>query len=143
MPRSYAPQFRATVVDQVRAGRRVAEVAAAVHVGEATVYRWVRQERIDRFELVGPRRPTTRSLQAARRRIAELESELAMVRRASALFGQGRVMRPKRRPGSWPRWRLRAMAPRGVCRLLQVAPSGFFRWRSQPPLNPGLLTHAE
>ncbi len=53
VPRSYAPQFRAMVVDQVRAGRRVAEVAAAVEVSEATVYRWIPQDQIDRGELAG------------------------------------------------------------------------------------------
>ena len=94
MPHSYAPQFRAMVVDQVLAGRRVAEVAAAVDVGEATVYRWVRPERIDRGELAGTSTADNAELQAARRRIAELESELAIVRRASALFDEGRVVRP-------------------------------------------------
>ncbi len=82
MPHSYAPQFRAMVVDQVRAGRPVAEVAAAVALGESTVYRWVRQERIDRGELVGTSTSDNAEIQAARRRIAELESELTIVKRA-------------------------------------------------------------
>ena len=43
MPRCYAQQFRAMVVDQVRNGWRVAEVAANVELCEATVFRWVRQ----------------------------------------------------------------------------------------------------
>ena len=51
MPRSYAPQFRAMVVDQVRNGKRVAEVAASVELCEATVFRWVRQDKIDRGEM--------------------------------------------------------------------------------------------
>lgn len=34
------------VVDQIRAGTRVAEVAAAVEVRESTVYRWVRRGRV-------------------------------------------------------------------------------------------------
>jgi len=34
-------------------------------------------------------------LRAARQRIAELDSELAMVKRASALFDEGRVVGPK------------------------------------------------
>jgi len=38
MPRSYASQFRAMVVEQVRSGRRVAEVAATVDVPEGTLY---------------------------------------------------------------------------------------------------------
>ena len=53
MPFTYAPQFRAMVVEQVRSGRKAAEVAASVEIPEATVYRWVRQDRIDRGELDG------------------------------------------------------------------------------------------
>jgi hypothetical protein len=37
MPRSYAPQFRVMVIQQVRSGRRVAEVAAALGLPESTV----------------------------------------------------------------------------------------------------------
>jgi transposase len=53
MPRSYASQFRAMVIEQVRNGRRVADVGASVEVPEATVFRWVRQDRIDRGEIPG------------------------------------------------------------------------------------------
>jgi transposase-like protein len=53
MPRSYAPQIRAMVIEQVRAGRRVAEVAAELELCQGTVFRWVRQDRIDRGELAG------------------------------------------------------------------------------------------
>jgi hypothetical protein len=55
MPHAYASQFRAMVVEQVRGGRTgsVAEVAASVDVPQSTVFRWVRQDRIDRGELAG------------------------------------------------------------------------------------------
>jgi transposase len=39
MPRMYAVQFRAMVVEQVRSGRSVGEVAGSAGVSEATVYR--------------------------------------------------------------------------------------------------------
>ncbi len=83
------------VVDQVRAGTRVAEVAAAVEVGEATVYRWVRQDRIDRGELAGTSTSDNADLRAARQRIAELEVELAIAKRASVLFRRGAGAAPK------------------------------------------------
>ena len=101
MPRSYAPQFRAMVVDQVRSGRRVAEVAAALEVPEGTVFRWVRQDRIDRGELAGTPTAESAELRAARRRIAELEAELATVKRASELFNKGSVVRQKTSSASW------------------------------------------
>jgi transposase-like protein len=83
------------VVEQVRSGRRVAEVAASVGVPEATVYRWVKQERIDRGEVAGTSTEENAELRAARRRIVELEAELATVKRATQLFAEGRVVRPK------------------------------------------------
>jgi transposase-like protein len=113
MPHSYAPQFRAMVVDQVRSGLRVAEVAASVDVAEATVYRWVRQDRIDRGELAGTSSVDNAELRAAKRRIAELESELAVVKRASVLFDEGRVMRQKQCSTSWRPWLVKVMAPSG------------------------------
>ena len=119
MPRSYASQFRAMVIEQVRNGRRVAEVAASVEVPEATVFRWVRQDKIDRGEIPGTQSQESTELRAAKRRIAELEAELATVKRASELFAPG----PAQRAGgalkkccapSWRRWQVRAMAP-SVC----------------------------
>ena len=95
MPHAYASQFRVMVVEQVRSGKRVVDVASSVDVAEATVYRWVRQDRVDRGELAGTSTSETAELRAARRRIVELESELATVRRASELFAEGRVVRPK------------------------------------------------
>ncbi len=79
MPHSYAPQFRAMVVEQVRAGRSVTEVAADLELAQGTVYRWVRQDRIDRGELAGTPSAESAELRAAKRRIAELEAELATV----------------------------------------------------------------
>jgi putative transposase len=133
MPHSYAPQFRAMVVDQVRSGLRVAEVAASVDVAEATVYRWVRQDRIDRGEIAGTSTVDNAELRAAKRRIAELESELAVVKRASALFDEGRVVRPKAVFDIVETLAREGHGTKRVCRLLRVAPSGFFRWRAMPP----------
>ena len=48
MPHSYAPQFHRMVIDQVCSGRRVVDVARGVEVPEGTVFRWVRQAKIDR-----------------------------------------------------------------------------------------------
>jgi putative transposase len=133
MPYSYAPQFRAMVVDQVRSGLRVAEVAASVDVAESTVYRWVRQDRIDRGEIAGTSTVDNAELRAAKRRIAELESELVVVKRASALFDEGRVVRPKAVFDIVETLAREGHGTKRVCRLLRVAPSGFFRWRAMPP----------
>jgi putative transposase len=133
MPHTYASQFRAMVIEQVRSGKSVAEVAASVEVPESTVFRWMRQDRIDRGELVGVSTAENAKLRAARRRIAELEAELATVKRASELFAQGRVMRPKALFGIVETLAHEGHGTKRVCRLLHVAPSGFFRWRVKPP----------
>jgi transposase len=83
------------VIQQVRSGRRVADVAASVELPEATVFRWVRQDRIDRGEIPGTSTQESSELRAAKRRIAELEAELATVKRASELFAEGQVVRWK------------------------------------------------
>ena len=133
MPHSYAPQFRAMVIDQVRSGRRVAEVAASVGVPEGTAYRWVRQDRIDRGEIAGTSSIENVELRATRHRIVELEAELATVKRASELFAEGRVVRPKALFAIVENLAREGHGTKRVCRLLRVAPSGFFRWRNQPP----------
>lgn len=94
MPNSYAPEFRQQVVELVRSGRSVAEVAADVGMSEVTVYRWKAQDRVDRGERPGPSSLERVELLQAKRRIRELETELAIVKQASALFVEGAV-RPK------------------------------------------------
>ncbi len=133
MPHAYASQFRAMVVEQVRSGVSVAEVAASVGVPQSTVFRWVRQDRIDRGELAGTSTVENAELRVARRRIGELEAELATVRRASELFAEGRVVRPKALFGIVAMLAYEGHGTKRVCRLLRVAPSGFFRWRNKPP----------
>jgi transposase len=77
------------------AGERVEGLAEELDVSPGTLYRWKRQALID----VG-RRPGVKSfepdeLQRARRRIKDLESELELVKAASALFNGEVVVRPK------------------------------------------------
>ena len=86
MARSYAPEFRRRVVELVRSGRSVGVVAAEIAVSEATVYRWRSQDRIDRGEQPGLSSEERSELARARQRIRELETELAITKKASALF---------------------------------------------------------
>ena len=113
MPRSYAPQFRAMVIEHVRNGRRVADVAASVDLPQATVFRWVRQDRIDRGELPGTSTQESTELRAARRRIAELVKAgrmFTLSRRSKmhppvALLPRHRSERAVRRASQVPRGR--------------------------------------
>jgi putative transposase len=132
MPRSYASQFRAMVIEQVRSGRRVADVAASVEVPEATVFRWVRQDRIDRGEIPGTSSQESTELRAAKRRIAELEAELATVKRASELFAEGRVVRPKARCPIVEALAREGHGTKRACRILGVPFTTFYYWRNPP-----------
>ncbi len=91
--RGYPPEFRRKVLDLIASGRSVAETAAVLGLSEQTVYTWRRQDRIDRGLEPGLTSGENAALVAARRRIAELETELAIDRRATELLGK--VVPPK------------------------------------------------
>lgn len=93
MPKRYPAEFRRKVLDLVVAGRRVAQVAADLDISEQTIYVWRRQELIDTGQLSGISSTEGAELRAARRRIAQLEAELAIHRRAAELLGE--VVSPK------------------------------------------------
>lgn len=59
-----------------------------------TIYNWRRQDAIDRREVAGLRSLEQAELKAARRRIVELENELAVTRRANELL-KAQVVSPK------------------------------------------------
>jgi transposase len=75
-------EFRRRALDLVAAGKSVAEVARLLEVSDQSIYTWRRQELIDRGELPGLSSAEREELRAARRRIRELETELAVHRRA-------------------------------------------------------------
>ncbi len=93
MPRRYPPEFRHRVLDLIASGRRVADVARDLGVSDQTIYNWRIQDRIDKGERPGLRSTELAQLVAARRRISELEAELAATRRANELLKE--AVRPK------------------------------------------------
>ena len=84
--RGYPGEFRRRVVDLLAAGRKVADVARGLGVSEQAIYGWRRQERIDRGLEPGVSTTERAELAAAKRRIRELEAELAVHRRAAELL---------------------------------------------------------
>ncbi|GGB99941.1 hypothetical protein GCM10010972_10890 [Cellulomonas carbonis] len=91
--RGYPPEFRRRVLDLVASGRSVADVARDLGISEESIYTWRRQDRIDAGLAPGLTSAEKVELTAAKRRIAELEAELAVHRRASELLGK--VVLPK------------------------------------------------
>lgn len=86
MPRSYPAEFRRKVLDLVEAGKPVAEIAEQLGVTGQTIYNWRNQDLIDRGLRPGVSTAESAELAAARRRIRELETELAVTRRANELL---------------------------------------------------------
>jgi transposase-like protein len=89
MPKSYPPEFRRRVVELCRAGGPPSKVARDLAVSEATVYRWIAQDEVDLGKRPGTRSGEHVELSRARARIRELEAELELTRKASALFSEG------------------------------------------------------
>ena len=88
MPGIYPPEFRRQVVELVRSGTRVKQLAAMFEMLDATIYYWLKQDRIDRGEAEGASTSQQLELAAAKRRIRRLETELAVARKVNEVFGQ-------------------------------------------------------
>jgi transposase-like protein len=84
--RGYPGEFRQRVLDLVATGRSVADIARDLGISDQTVYSWRRQERIDQGVEPGLTSGERAELVTARRRIRELEAELAIHRRAAELL---------------------------------------------------------
>jgi transposase-like protein len=74
------------VVDLVAAGRKVADVARDLGISDQIVSVWRRQDEIDRGLAPGLSTPEREELASAKRRIRQLEMELAIHRRAAELL---------------------------------------------------------
>ncbi len=86
MPRRYPVEFRRKVLDLIDAGRPVAEVAAQLGVTAQTIYNWRNQDQVDRGLRGGVSTAESAELSAARKRVRDLETELAVTKRANELL---------------------------------------------------------
>ncbi len=91
MPRHYPAELRRQTCERMLAGETVKDLVAELGISDDTLYRWRRQALIDAGRRPGAKSYEANPLQAARRRIKELEAELELVRAASALFEDGAV----------------------------------------------------
>ena|SRR2546422_11530157 len=86
MPRRYPSEIRRQVVELARSGTRVKQLASTFGMSEATIYNWTKQEQIDRGEIEGFTTDQALELAAAKRRIKQLETELAVSRKVNEIF---------------------------------------------------------
>ena len=81
--RGYPAEFRRRVIALVEGGKKVAEVSREFGISEQTIYVWRRQVRIDAGLETGMTSAEHAELAAAKKRIRELETGLAVHRRAT------------------------------------------------------------
>jgi transposase len=86
VPKRYPEAFRRKVLDLVDAGRPVAQVAADLGISDQTMYGWRRQELIGTGQLPGLNRAELAELSPDNKRIRELETEVAVLKRARELL---------------------------------------------------------
>jgi transposase-like protein len=86
MPSRYPVEVRRQVVELARSGTRVAQLAETFGMTEASIYSWLKQDRIDRGEAPGLSTEGQMELAAAKRRIRQLETELAVSRKVNEVF---------------------------------------------------------
>jgi transposase len=90
-PSKYSPEFKRDAVALVHAtGKPINQVARELGLSHETLRNWVKQDRIDR----GDGRPgeltsdQLEELRRLRRRVADLEAEREILRRAAAYFAK-------------------------------------------------------
>jgi transposase-like protein len=86
MPHSYPPEVRRQVIELARAGTRVEQLSVTFGMTETTIYNWLKQDRVDRGEEAGQSTDQQLELAAAKRRIKQLETELAVARKINEVF---------------------------------------------------------
>lgn len=84
--RGCPPEFRRKVLDLLEEGRTVVQVAHDLDISEQSIYTWRHQDRIDKGLIPGLSSKEKSELSAAKKRIAELETELKAARRAVELL---------------------------------------------------------
>jgi Transposase len=94
MPRPYPPEFRVRALDVVRSGRSVPEVAKLLRIAESCLYRWKRQDLVDRGLEPGTSRAESAELVAAQAYQVTSDQWYPSGTQSSPLVYQGSVTVP-------------------------------------------------
>ena len=129
--RGYPPEFRRKVLDLIDSGRKITDIARDLDISNQTIYIWRKQHRIDQGLESGLSSGERSELLAARQRIAQLETELKIARRATELLKD--VKPPKVRYAAIKVMAAEKLPIQRACRTLDVSESGYYAWRSRPP----------
>ena len=92
---SYPRDVRLRICERLLNGERVDALAEETGITIVTLYRWKKQALVDAGRRPGTKSHEVDELARAERKIKALESELEMVKAATALFNGEEVVRPK------------------------------------------------
>jgi transposase len=96
----YPPEYRRRIIELVRSGRRVTEIAREFKLYEITIYRWLKQAKVDAGEQAGLTTDEKAELTKLRREVAELREEKEILKKFAAWSGQEANWTPKKRSDS-------------------------------------------
>lgn len=131
MPRRYPVEFRRKVLDLLEAGRPVAEIADQLGITAQTIYNWRNQDQIDRGHRPGVTTTESAELSAARKRIRQLETEVAVLTRANDSLKE--LADPKARFEVVAQIVNDDLPVEVACRVVGVSVSGYYARRRRPP----------
>ncbi len=86
MPSKYPIEVRSQVTELARSGTRAKQLEKTFGISQATIYNWIRQDKIDHGEIDGLSTNQQVELAAAKKRIHQLETELAVARKVNEVF---------------------------------------------------------
>jgi putative transposase len=125
VPKPYPPQFRRRALYLLDTGRSVRDVAASLGIAESCLHRWKSRDLLDRgLKIPNPEQAESAALAAARARIAELETEVKILRKAAAAVKQ--VVPPKDRFALVAELAAEGLAVKQACLALGVSRSSFY-----------------
>jgi putative transposase len=131
MPKRFPSEYRARVLALLDAGRSVKDVAADLGISQATIYGWRKQHQIDLGLRPGVGTEQSGELAAARRRIRELEEQVAILQQAADTWRE--VVRPKDRFALIADLAAKGLSVQRATSVLGVTDSGYYAWRVRAP----------
>jgi len=94
--RKYAPEFRQQVIELVKSGRGLTDVAREFKISPQTVSTWVHRQEVDRGEREGMSTDERAELVRLRRENRALRQERDILKKAAAWFAQETDVIPSR-----------------------------------------------
>jgi transposase len=84
----YPPEFRHKVLELVRSGRSVNEVAREFEIARQSIMNWLKQDEIDAGRREGVTTEEQLEIRRLKKRVRELEIEREILKKAAAWFAR-------------------------------------------------------